>query len=115
MTESEAIEYCRFLFGQAPKKDKPINMIRYTLNEITEELKFFHIENKYVLIGDSQNSVQILHDISELKGQLKGVHERIELLKRMNWIFSSCLVILNKDYLKETFSEGEAIEEFKNK
>ena len=112
MTESEVREYCRLLFDQVPEKDKQINMIRYTLNEIAEELKFFHIENKYVRIGDSQNSVQILQDISELKDQLKEVHGKIELLKRMNRIFSNCLTILSKDYLKETFSKGNAIEEF---
>jgi hypothetical protein len=114
MTESEVREYCRLLFDQVPEKDKQINMIRYTLNEIAEELKLFHIENKHVRIGDSQNSVQILQDISELKDQLKEVHEKIELLKRMNRIFSNCLTILSKDYLKETLPKGNVMEEFKN-
>jgi hypothetical protein len=110
MTEAEVRKYCWLLFDQAPEKGKQINMIQYTLNEIAEET-FFHIENKYACIGDNSDSVQILHDISELKDQLKGVHEKIELLKRINRIFSNCLVVLSKDHLREAFSEGDAIEE----
>ena len=111
MTEAEVLEYCRLLFDQASEKDKQINMIQYTLNEI-EKGTFFHIENKHARIGDNRNSVQILQDISELKDQLKEVHGKIELLKRMNRMFSSCLAVLNKDNLKETFPKGNAIEEF---
>ena len=111
MTESEVREYCRLLFDQVPEKDKQINMIRYTLNEIEKET-VSHIETKYARIGNYQNLVQMPYDISELKDQLKEVHEKIELLKRMNRIFSNCLTILSKDYLKETFSKGNAIEEF---
>ncbi|WP_460198468.1 hypothetical protein [Segatella asaccharophila] len=111
MTEAEVREYCRLFFNQTPEKDKQINMIRYTLNEIAEET-CFHIENKYARIGGNPNSVQILQDISELKDQLKEVHEKIELLKRMNRIFSNCLVVLSKDHLRETFPKGNAIDEF---
>jgi hypothetical protein len=99
MTEAEVQEYCWLLFDQTPEKDKQINMIRYTLNEIAEET-CFHIENKYARIGGNSNSVQILHDISELKDQLKEVHEKIELLKRMNRIFSNDLAVLSKDHLR---------------
>jgi chaperonin cofactor prefoldin len=95
MTESEVREYCRFLFDQTPG-NKQINMIRYTLNEIEKET-VSHIETKYARIGNYQNLVQMPYDISELKDQLKEVHEKIELLKRMNRILSSCLDVLNKN------------------
>ena len=98
MTESEVREYCRFLFDQTPG-NKQINMIRYTLNEIEKET-VSHIETKYARIGNYQNLVQMPYDISELKDQLKEVHEKIELLKRMNRIFSNCLVVLSKDHLR---------------
>lgn len=113
MTEAEVREYCRLFFNQTPEKDKQINMIRYTLNEIAEET-CFHIENKYARIGGNPNSVQILQDISELKDQLKEVHEKIELLKRMNRIFSNYLEVLSKDHLREASQKDNAIDEFKN-
>jgi hypothetical protein len=111
MTEAEVRKYCWLLFDQAPEKDKQINMIRYTLNEITEET-FFHIENKYARIGGNPKSVQLLQDISELKDQLKEVHEKIELLKRMNRIFSNYLEVLSKDHLREASQKSNAIDEF---
>ena len=59
-------------------------------------------------------SASISANNKEHGDQLNEVHEKIELLKRMNRIFSNYLAVLNKDYLKETFPKGNAIEEFKN-
>lgn len=45
-------------------------------------------------------SASISANNKEHGDQLKEVHEKIELLKRMNRIFSNCLVVLSKDHLR---------------
>ena len=57
-------------------------------------------------------SASISANNKEHGDQLNEDHEKIELLKRMNRIFSNDLEVLSKDHLRETFPKGNAIDEF---
>jgi hypothetical protein len=57
-------------------------------------------------------SASISANNKEHGDQLKEVHEKIELLKRMNRIFSNCLVALSEDHLREASQKDNAIDEF---
>ncbi|MCI1740805.1 MAG: hypothetical protein LKI18_00030 [Prevotella sp.] len=98
MTESEIQKYCRFLSEQEHKRDKQMNMIKSSLDEIREELKHFHVENESVHNEDGQNSSQTLKEIPELGDWFKEIQEKVKSLKRMNKTLSDCLALFDKDH-----------------